>query len=421
MKFFKALKRFFKKFGPGFITGASDDDPSGIVTYSQTGAIFGYSQLWLTPFSFPFVLAIQEMCGRIGMVTGKGLSGILKKHYPKWVLITAVALLFIANTVNIAADLGAMAASAQMVLGLSFSFWIFFISGLVIILEIFVSYHSYSRILKFFALSLFAYFITAFMVKQDWGLILKSITVPNNNYTKDYFLNVVAFLGTTISPYLFFWQASEEVEEKIVRHRYNADKAKHPTVRPSDITEMRIDTTMGMLFSQAAAFMIVITTAATLHLNGITDIETAPQAALALKPFAGELAYLVFALGIIGIGMLGVPILAGSSAYAVSEALGWKKGLGKKLHEAPLFYSIIAVSTLLGLAMNFIGINPMRALYYAAAVNGLLAPPLMFIILFIGMNKKIMGKYTNSRASTIINILGALLMTSAGVLLVTNL
>ncbi|MGE5626696.1 MAG: NRAMP family divalent metal transporter [Solirubrobacterales bacterium] len=417
----KFLRKFFKKFGPGFITGASDDDPSGIVTYSQTGALFGYSLLWLTPFSFPFVMAIQEMCGRIGLVTGKGLSAILKKHYPKWVLFIAVTLLFTANTVNIAADLGAMAASAQMVFGLSFTFWIFFISCLIIFLEIFISYNSYSRVLKFFALCLFAYFITAFMVKQDWNLIIKSIVIPDIKLTKDYLLNIVAFLGTTISPYLFFWQASEEVEEKIIKHRYNADKAKHPTVRESEIKDLRIDTAFGMIFSQTAAFMIVITTAATLHLNGITQIETAPQAALALKPFAGDMAYLVFAMGVIGLGMLGVPVLAGSSAYGVSEALGWKEGLGKKLWEAPLFYSIIALSTLIGLAMNFIGINPMRALYYAAAVNGLLAPPLMFIILFIGINKKIMGSHINGRLSTVLNFLGALLMTGAAFMLLINL
>jgi NRAMP (natural resistance-associated macrophage protein)-like metal ion transporter len=417
----KWVKKFFKKFGPGFVTGASDDDPSGIGTYSQTGAIFGYSQLWLTPFSYPFMVAIQEMCGRIGMVTGKGLSSILKKYYPKWILYLSVALLFIANTINIAADLGAMAASAQMILGLSFDFWIVVICVLVIVLEVFVSYHSYSKILKFLCFSLFAYFITAFVVHQDWGQILKSTFVPDLKFSKASILNIVAFLGTTISPYLFFWQASEEVEEEIVSQHYDIDGIDAPTVTPDDIRDMRIDTAIGMGFSQLTTFMIVITAAATLHMNGILDIETAPQAAQALRPLAGDLAYLLFAMGILGTGLLGVPILAGSSAYAVSEAAGRKEGLGKKLKEAPFFYGIIAFSTLLGMLINFIGINPMKALYYAAAVNGVIAPVLMIIIVFIGRNKSIMGEHVNGTLSTVLNVIGALLMGAAAVFLLFNL
>jgi len=417
----KLLKKILKKFGPGFITGASDDDPSGIGTYSQTGAIFGYRQLWLTPFSYPFMVAIQEMCGRIGMVTGKGLSAILKKYYPRWILYVAVTLLFVANTINIAADLGAMAAAAQMILGLSFTFWIIFISVFIIILEVFVSYHAYSKVLKFLCFSLFAYFITAFVVHQDWGLILKSTFIPDIQFTKASYLNIVAFLGTTISPYLFFWQTSEEVEEEIVNQNYNINDVEPPKVTRADLKTMREDTAIGMAFSQVTTFMIVITTAATLHMNGILDIETAPQAAQALRPFAGDLAYLLFAIGIIGTGLLGVPILAGSSAYAVSETVGWKQGLGKKLREAPSFYSVIAFSTIIGLMMNFIGINPMKALYYAAAVNGIIAPPLMLIILFIGINKKIMGEHVNGKFSIDFNIFGALLMGIAGVLLLTNL
>jgi len=361
------------------------------------------------------------MCGRIGMVTGKGLSSILKLYYPKWILYLSVALLFVANTINIAADLGAMAASAQMILGLSFDFWIIFISVLVIALEVFVSYHSYSRILKFLCFSLFAYFITAFVVHQDWGLILKSTFIPDLKLTKSSILNIVAFLGTTISPYLFFWQASEEVEEEIVSQNYNAEGINAPTVTRDDIKEMRIDTAIGMAFSQLTTFMIVITAAATLHMSGILDIETAPQAAQALRPLAGDLAYLLFAMGILGTGLLGVPILAGSSAYAVSEAAGRKEGLGKKLKEAPFFYSIIAFSTILGLLMNFIGINPMKALYYAAAVNGVIAPVLMVIIVFIGRNKNIMGEHTNGKFSTLFNVIGALLMGAAAVFLLFNL
>jgi Mn2+/Fe2+ NRAMP family transporter len=361
------------------------------------------------------------MCGRIGMVTGKGLSSILKRYYPKWILYLSVALLFVANSINIAADLGAMAASAQMILGLSFDFWIIFISLLVIVLEVFVSYYSYSRILKFLCFSLFAYFITAFVVHQDWGLIFKSTFIPDFKFSKDSILNIVAFLGTTISPYLFFWQASEEIEEEIVKQNYNIEDIKAPTVTKADIKEMRIDTAIGMAFSQVTTFMIIITAAATLHMSGIFDIETAPQAAQALRPLAGDLAYLLFALGILGTGLLGVPILAGSSAYAVSEAAGRKEGLGKKFKEAPFFYSIIAFSTILGLLMNFIGINPMKALYYAAAVNGVIAPILMVIIVFIGRNKSIMGEHANGNLSTIFNVIGALLMGAAAVFLLFNL
>ncbi|MBP1744475.1 MAG: putative family Mn2+/Fe2+ transporter [Firmicutes bacterium] len=415
------IKKFLKKFGPGFVTGASDDDPSGIGTYSQTGAIFGYGHLWLTPFSYPFMVAIQETCGRIGLVTGKGLSSVLKQYYPKWILYLSVSLLLIANTINIAADLGAMAASAQMIAGLPFQFWIVFISVSIILLEIFVDYRHYSRILKFLSLSLFAYFFTAFISGQDWLLVLKDTFIPSLKLNEESMLNIVAFLGTSISPYLFFWQTSQEVEEEIVKQDYNIYDSIGPAVTREDIKDMRIDTAVGMGFSHLTAFMIVLTTAATLHMNGIVDIETAPQAAQALRPFAGDLAYLVFAMGILGTGLLGVPILAGSSAYAVAEAANWKRGLGLKLKEAPLFYSIIALSTLIGLAMNFIGINPMKALYYAAAVNGVMAPPLMVVILLIGRNGKVMGEHRSGKLSLFFGILGTLVMAVAAVFLLFNL
>ncbi|MHC1719719.1 MAG: NRAMP family divalent metal transporter [Clostridiaceae bacterium] len=415
------LKKFFKKFGPGLVTGASDDDPSGIGTYSQTGAIFGYDHLWLTPYAYPFMVAIQEICGRIGMVTGKGLSSVLKTHYPGWVLYFSVGLLLIANTINIAADLGAMAASAQMVFGLPFMFWIILISLIIIVLEIFVDYRHYSRILKYLCLSLVAYFFTAFVVGQDWLLLVKDTFVPVMNLDEKSMLNVVAFLGTTISPYLFYWQTSQEVEEVHIKPDYKASEEAAPVVGKSDIKDMRIDTFAGMAFSQITAFMIVITAAATLHANGITDIETATQAAQALRPLVGDLAYLVFAMGIIGTGLLAVPILAGSSAYAVSEAGGWKEGLNQKFFQAPLFYSVIVISTFIGLMMNFIGINPMKALYYAAALNGILAPPLMVIIILIGRNGKIMGKHKSGPVSTVFAVLGTLLMGAAALFLIFNI
>lgn len=415
------LKKILKKLGPGFITGASDDDPSGIATYSQTGAKFGYGQLWLIPFCYPFMVAIQEMCGRIGMVTGKGLSGVLRKNYPKWAVYMATSLLVIANTVNIGADLGAMAASAQMLVGFPYAFWIFLMAATILALEIFVQYKVYAKILMFLTFTLFAYFVTALIVKQDWGQILRNTVIPQITISKDYIFNIVAFFGTTITPYLFFWQADEEIEEEIIEHKIVAIGVGIPRVTHYDVINMRIDTILGMLFSQVMTFMIVVTTAATLFANGITNINTASDAAQALKPLAGNFAYLLFALGIIGTGLLAVPVLSGSAAYAVSEALGWDSGLGKKFKEVRGFYGIIIISTVFGLLLNFIGIDPIKALYYAAAINGLLSPPLMVFILMIGNNKKIMGKYVNKRISKILTFIIIVVMGACGLFLLYSI
>ena len=415
------LKKILKKLGPGFITGASDDDPSGIATYSQTGAKFGYGQLWLIPFCYPFMVAIQEMCGRIGMVTGKGLSGVLRKNYPKWAVYMATSLLVIANTVNIGADLGAMAASAQMLVGFPYAFWIFLMAAIILALEIFVQYKVYAKILIFLTFTLFAYFATALIVKQDWGQILRDTVIPQITISKDFIFNIVAFFGTTITPYLFFWQADEEIEEEIIEHKIVAIGVGIPRVTHYDVRNMRIDTILGMLFSQVMTFMIVVTTAATLFANGITNINTASDAAQALKPLAGNFAYLLFALGIIGTGLLAVPVLSGSAAYAVSEALGWDSGLGKKFKEVRGFYGIIIISTVFGLLLNFIGIDPIKALYYAAAINGLLSPPLMVFILMIGNNKKIMGKYVNKRISKILTFIIIVVMGACGLFLLYSI
>ena len=415
------LKKLFKKIGPGFITGAADDDPSGVATYSQTGSIFGFSQLWLALFSFPFMVVIQQMCGRIGMVTGKGLAGVIRTHYSKPVLYLAVSLLVIANTINIGADLGAMATSAQMLLRLPFLFWLCLMTGVIIVLEVFVTYKTYSKILKYLALTLFAYVFTAFIVKLDWRIIVKNTVLPQIQFSKDYLLNIVAILGTTISPYLFFWQASQEVEEEIVDGKISDMGVGKPKVKQKNINNMGFDTILGMFFSQAIMFFIIITTAATLHANGITNIGTASQAAEALRPVAGNLAYLLFAAGIIGIGLLAVPILAGSSAYAVSETIGLKEGLSKKSGLAPGFYGVIAASTLIGMLISWLGIDPIKALYYAAALNGLAAPPLMALIILIANNKKIMGKYANKRISNIVGWIIVLVMAIAGILLIINL
>jgi len=417
----KYLKKLLKKIGPGFITGAADDDPSGVATYSQTGAIFGFSQLWLALFSFPFMVVIQQMCGRIGMVTGKGLAGVIRIHYSKPILYFAVSLLIIANTINIGADLGAMATSAQMLLGLPYLFWLFIMTGFIIMLEIFVTYKSYSKFLKYLALTLFAYVLTAFIVKPNWGIILKSTVFPQLKFSGDYLLNVVAILGTTISPYLFFWQGSQEVEEEISNGKISEMGVGKPRVTKKNVTNLNWDTIVGMFFSQAIMFFIIITTSATLHANGITKIETASQAAEALRPVAGNLAYLLFAVGIIGTGLLAIPILAGSSAYAVAETFGLKEGLSKKFRLAPGFYVVIAASTLIGMLISWLGIDPIKALYYAAALNGLSAPPLMILVILTANNKKIMGKYVNKKIANVVGWIIVLVMTIAGIMLILDL
>ncbi|MCM1567700.1 NRAMP family divalent metal transporter [Dehalobacter sp. 4CP] len=415
------LKRLFKKIGPGFITGAADDDPSGIATYSQTGAIFGFSQLWLALFSFPFMVVIQQMCGRIGMVTGKGLAGVILAHYSKPVLYLSVSLLVIANTINIGADLGAMASAAQMLLGLPILFWLCIMTGLIIVLEIFVTYKTYSKVLKYLALTLLAYVLTALIIKLDWGLIIQNTVFPKFHFSREYLLNIVAILGTTISPYLFFWQASEEVEEEIFDGTISDMGVEEPVVSRINVNNMDLDTIVGMFFSQAIMFFIIITTAATLHASGITNIGTATQAAEALRPLAGDFAYLLFAVGIIGTGLLAVPILAGSSAYAVAETIGLKEGLSKKAGLAPGFYGVIVVSTLIGMVISWLGIDPIKALYYSAVLNGLAAPPLMTLIILIANNNKIMGKYVNKRISNILGWVIVLVMAIAGILLIIDL
>ena len=395
------LKKILKVLGPGFITGAADDDPSGIAAYSQTGAMFGYSQAWTALFSFPFMTVIQEICGRIGLATGMGLSGIIRKYYPKWILYSAVFILFFANTINIAADLSAMAAAAQLIIKLPFAFWLIVLTLTTVTLEIFVSYSTYSRILKYLTFSLFSYIIAGLIIKQDWIRILKSTVLPTIHFSKEYLLNIVAILGTTISPYLFFWQADEEVEEEIKNHKIASMGRGKPHITGKDISQLRLDTVIGMFFSNLVMFFIIITTASTLNLNGITNIETADQAALALRPIAGDFAFLLFAAGIIGTGLLAVPILAGSASYAISESFGLKAGLNKKFSQAPTFYFVIAIATLLGLLIGFLPFKPFEILYYAAILNGLSAPILLILIMKISNNKQIMNNRTNPLVSNI--------------------
>ncbi|MCX6812935.1 MAG: Nramp family divalent metal transporter [Candidatus Azambacteria bacterium] len=397
------IKKLFKYLGPGFITGASDDDPSGIATYSQAGAQFGYHQLWTALFSLPFLTVIQEISGRIGMVTGKGLSSVIRNYYSKKILYFAIILLFISNTVNIGADLGAMASSMQLLVKLPFSVLLLAMTALILILEIFITYKTYAKFLKYLAISLIGYVITAFAVKQNWSEVLLSTIMPTILWNKAYLLNIAAILGTTISPYLFFWQSNEEVEEEVANHKLKEMGVGTPKINESDIRGLRIDTAFGMFFSNFITFFIILTAAATLARFGIMDVDTADKAALALRPIAGNFAYLLFTVGIIGTALLSVPILAGSAAYAAAEAFNWKEGLYKKFSKAHGFYGIITVATIIGLMINFTPIPPFKVLYYAAALNGILAPPLMALIMIISNNEKIMGKHTNSRIS---NILG---------------
>ncbi len=417
----KIVRKILKILGPGFITGASDDDPSGIITYSQTGALFGFSQLWTAPFSFPFMSAVQEMCGRIGLVTGKGLAGVIREHYPKKILYAAVLLLLVANAINIGADLGAMAAVAELVFGMSFIFWLMSMVILTLVLEIFVSYKVYARYLKYLTFALFAYILTVITLKIDWTAVLFSTFVPRIEISREYIFNIVAILGTTISPYLFFWQANEEVEEEVAHHRLRQLGAGQPRITPKDITRLRIDTIIGMFFSNLVMFFIIVTTGATLFPNGVSAIESAQGAALALRPFAGDFAFLLFALGIIGTGLLAVPILAGSASYAVSEAFGWRAGLYMKLRKAHGFYGVITLATLAGILINFIGISPLTALYYTAVINGIIAPPLMVMILLIANNRKVMGERVNGRLTNMLGITITGIMAFASVIFIYTL
>jgi NRAMP (natural resistance-associated macrophage protein)-like metal ion transporter len=416
----KKLRQFLKILGPGFITGASDDDPSGIATYAQTGAIFGYGQLWTALFSFPFMTVIQEMCGRIGLVTGKGLAGVIRRHYSRTLLYGAVMLLLVANAINIGANLGAMAASIRLLVDVPFFFLLLLITAITLILEIFITYRVYARYLKYLTLALLAYIATAFVVHQDWRAVAAATFLPSVSFNKEYLMNIVAILGTTISPYLFFWQASEEVEEEVAQKKLRIMGIGKPRVNAGVLKRMRLDTVFGMFFSNLVMFFIILTTASTLHAHGINEIPTAAQAAEALRPLAGDFAFLIFALGIVGAGLLAVPVLAGSASYALAEAFGWREGLYLKLKQAHGFYGIITIATLLGLLINFTPIMPFEMLYYTAMLNGIVAPPLMVIIMLISNNEKIMGKHTNTRT---INVLGwlitAVMFVAAVTLLVT--
>ncbi|MBC7581706.1 divalent metal cation transporter [Aeromicrobium sp.] len=401
--------------GPGLTTGASDDDPSGIATYSQTGAQFGFKFLWLAPLTFPLMAVVQEMCARIGLVTGRGLAGNIRIHFSKRILRTCTLVLFAANTFNIGADLGAMAQAVQL-LNPRFNFGLVVISlGLIsLYLQIFTPYIKYAKYLKWLAMVLFAYVFSALMAHLDWGQVLRATAVPHISFNKEELLLVAAVLGTTISPYLFFWQTSQEVEEQIMRGKTTLHERRTATSK-ADMKSMRVDVWSGMFLSNLVMFFIIAACGGVLYKNGITDIKTTAQAAEALKPLAGNATSLLFSLGIIGTGMLAIPVLAGSSSYALAESFKWKEGLYRNLNQAHAFYGIIIISMFVGLGLNFVGLDPIKALIYAAIGNALAAPVVLALIVKISSDKKVMGRWVNKPYVTVMGWMVTAIMALAGV------
>jgi NRAMP (natural resistance-associated macrophage protein)-like metal ion transporter len=387
---FDRIRLGLRKLGPGLVTGAADDDPSGVATYSQVGAQFGYGMGWAILFSYPLLASIQAISAEIGSVTGMGVAQNLRRHYPRWLLQIVVNLLLIANIINLGADLGAMGAALGLLIGGPVMVYAGLFAIVCVLMEIFMSYTSYARVLKWSTLALLSYVAVVFVAGVDWGKAAYGALVPNFVFDNAHAMALVAVLGTTISPYLFFWQAGQEVEEQHRRHVKPLCVA--PRRAGSELRRIRLDTMLGMGFSHLTALFIVIATAATLNAHGITHVESSAQAAEALRPIAGDFAFALFAIGIIGTGMLAVPILAGSAAYAVSESFGWVEGLDRKPREAKAFYATIAVATIAGLTFNYVGVDPIKALYWAAVVNGVLAAPLMVVMMLIATNRAVMGK-----------------------------
>jgi NRAMP (natural resistance-associated macrophage protein)-like metal ion transporter len=402
-------KSISKIFGPGLITGASDDDPSGIATYSQAGSMFGLAALWTAVFTFPLMAALQEMCARIGLVSNKGLIGTIKMFYPKWLVMLIVLVSFTAIVLNIGADLAGMGAVANMLVpGIPSTVFSTTIGILLSYYIVVLPYAKISYYLKWFCLSLLCYIIVPFLTKQDWMQVLKSTFVPHIILSREYILIVIGILGTTISPYLFFWQTSMEVEE-VEEHKIIVDKR--------IIHGMQTDIKTGIFFSNLVFFFIILATGTVLHEAGLKQIETVDQAAMALKPLAGKLTYVLFAVGVLGTGMLAIPVLAGSVSYMVSELFNWQEGLNKKFHEAKGFYFVMIISILIAMSINFTGISAVKALVITAIIYGLTAPLLIFVILLVSNNKKIMGDYTNSKWSNILGISAFLLMVLAASIL----
>jgi NRAMP (natural resistance-associated macrophage protein)-like metal ion transporter len=405
------FRTLLKSLGPGIITGAADDDPSGIATYSVAGAQLGTTLLWTALFTWPMMAAVQIMCARIGQVTGRGLAGNLKLRFPKWLLFAFVIALLAANTINIAADLAGMADAAEMLSGVN-SRW--FVVGFALLISwatVRLRYQQIAKTLKWLVLVLFAYPITAFVVGTDWSQVLRETLIPSVPHTKNGWATLVAILGTTISPYLFFWQTSEEVEEEKAEGRYTIAQRRGATAEELELRN--IDVSVGTFFSNMVMFFIILTTAITLNRHGITNIETSRQAAEALRPFAGDFTATLFTVGIVGVGFLAIPTLAGSAAYAFAETLGWRQGLDKKLGQARWFYALILASTAVGVGLDFIGINPVKALFWTAVINGLVAPFLLVAILIVAADRKLMQGQPSPRLRWVIVVITTIAMFGA--------
>jgi NRAMP (natural resistance-associated macrophage protein)-like metal ion transporter len=408
------IRRFIAMLGPGLITGASDDDPSGIGTYTSAGALLGFATLWTAVVTLPLMAAVQFVCAKIGMVYGKGMAGVLRDHYPRWVLYVSVTLLFVANTINAGTDIGAIAAAFNLVApALPVKLLIAPVALAIVVLQIYGSYRLIAQVFKWLSLTLFAYIAAAFLARPHWGEVLYTTFVPQVSFDGQYLLTLVAILGTTISPYLFFWQASEEVEEEVQMGRTTLAEREGAT--HSELKHASLDTFVGMLFCNVVFYFVILASAATLHAHGQTDVQSATDAALALVPFAGAAAKYLFAVGLIGAGFLAVPVLSGSAAYAAAETFGWEYGLDSKPRQAKQFYAVIAISTAVGMLINFTGINPIRALFWTAVINGLLSPPLLVLIMLVSNNPKVMGKHTNGLVVNVLGWAAAAIMVAAAV------
>jgi NRAMP (natural resistance-associated macrophage protein)-like metal ion transporter len=404
--------RLLQVLGPGLITGASDDDPSGIATYSQAGAQFGYGLTWTLLFTYPLMVAVQMVSARVGRTTGRGLAGNLRVHYPGWLLQSLVTLLLIANTINLGADLGAMADASRLLLPAPAWLFIVLFAAICVYMQVFLQYTRYVAVLKWLTLALFAYFAAVVTIEINWRDFANGLFIPKIGNTKDYLTTIVAVFGTTISPYLFFWQASEEVED-IKAYPHRQDLVDAPEQGEPALKRIELDTLVGMAFSNLVALAIMVTTAATLNKNGTTDIQTSAQAAEALRPIAGQFAFVVFAMGIIGTGLLAVPVLAGSGAYALGEARRWPTGFSRNWQEAKAFYATVAIATLVGMVINFSGLDPIKALYWSAVINGVIAVPVMATMMLMAARSDVMGRFAVGGALKWLGWIATLVMAAA--------
>ena len=407
------IKSLLDRLGPGLITGASDDDPSGIGTYTQAGAALGYATLWTAIVTLPLMIVVQHICAKIGMCGGRGLAGVLRRYYSKKLLYPVVFGLVIANTINAGVDISAIAAAINMFVPIPIAAMVIPIAVAIVVLQIWGSYRLIVKIFKWLTLSLFAYVIAAFLARPDWTAVAKATFLPQIQFTSEYITTVVAILGTTISPYLFFWEASEEVEDEKGDGRKTVASRRGAT--DVEIKKEKIDTIVGMVFCNVVFYFVILAAGATLHVAGRTEIQSATEAAQALRPLAGNLATVLFAIGLIGAGLLAVPVLTGASAYAVAETFNWRSGLDEKPRAAKKFYGVIAVSTLVGVAIDFAGINPISALFWTAVINGVVAPPLLVVVMLVANNKRVMGKRTNGPVTNILGWLAAAIMFAAAI------